>query len=320
MIQRSATTPGSPKPAETSHEPFVFRNHPDERIEFWGNLPFFFLHAGCALVFFVGISPGAITLFWVTLLVRMFGLTAGYHRYFSHRSFSTSRTFQFVLAVLGSCALQKDPMWWAAHHRHHHRQADKPLDSHSPRQRGFLWSHMGWVMCKKNANIKPDELVPDLATFPELRFLNRHQKIPAFVFLGLLIMVGTLCQNFKPEWGLTIGQSIVWGFFISTIVLHHCTFCVNSLTHMFGSRRFHTQDDSRNNLFVALITLGEGWHNNHHRYSTSERQGFYWWEIDMTHYLLKILSWLGIVWDLRKPPKEVFDEATKNPAKLQMVS
>jgi stearoyl-CoA desaturase (delta-9 desaturase) len=261
------------------------------------------------LVFWVGVSIPALIVFFATFVVRMFGLTGGYHRYFSHRTYKTSRFFQFLLALLGACAFQKDPMWWAAHHRHHHRYADTILDSHPPSTRGFFWAHMGWVMCKKNAELKPDELVPDLAAYPELRFLNRQQKVPALLMLGILASIGYYFQTYHPQLGATMGQIIVWGFFVSTIVLHHCTFCVNSITHMFGSRRFQTHDTSRNNWLIAFLTMGEGWHNNHHRCPSSERQGFYWWEIDMTHWILVVLSWFGIVWELRRPPAGVYEEA-----------
>lgn len=281
----------------------------EEVIEFWGNVPFAVLHLGCLLVFVVGWSPLAVGIAVFFLFIRTFALTAGYHRYFSHRSFKTSRIFQFILAFTGMCAFQKDPMWWAAHHRDHHRFADRDKDVHSPVSKNFFWAHMGWVLIKKNANLDPYDKVPDLAKFPELCYLHRHQKLPAFFMLALLAVTGYLIEVFLPESGTTMGQVIVWSFFVSTIVLHHTTFCVNSLCHMFGSRRFKTGDESRNNLFVALITMGEGWHNNHHRYPSSERQGFYWWEIDLTHYLLKALSLFGIVWDLREPPKEIYAEA-----------
>ncbi len=281
----------------------------DETIEFWGNLPFLLLHAGCLLVFWTGVTPAALAVFFITLLPRMFGLTAGYHRYFSHRSFSTSRPFQFFLALLGASSLQKDPMWWAAHHRHHHRFADTELDSHPPGIRGFFWSHMGWFMCKKNAELKPDALVPDLALYPELVFLNRHQKLPALAMLGLLFLTGWIIEAGFPSLQTSMMQVVVWGFFISTVFLHHVTFCVNSVSHLFGFRRFETRDDSRNNPLVAFLTMGEGWHNNHHRYPSSERQGYYWWEIDMTHWILKGLEKLGLVWDLRSPPAHIYEEA-----------
>jgi len=286
----------------------------DDRIEIMGNLPFIGLHLGCLLVFATGVSTAAWAVFWICLVTRMFGLTGGYHRYFSHRSYKTSRTFQFILALLGAASLQKDPMWWAAHHRNHHRYTDTELDAHSPGVKGFFWAHMGWVMTKRNANLDPAPLVPDLAKFPELVFLNKHQKLTAFSFLGLLMAVGYAMEKLRPEWNASMLQIVVWGFFVSTIVLHHATFLVNSAAHVWGSRRFETKDESKNNVVVAFLTMGEGWHNNHHRFPSSERQGIYWWEFDMTHMVLTVLSWFGIVWDLRKPPKEVYDEARNTKA------
>lgn len=283
----------------------------EETIEFWGNLPFIFLHLGCLLVFVVGWSPLAVGLAIAFWGVRTFGLTGGYHRYFSHRSFKTSRAFQFILAFLGACSFQKDPMWWAAHHRDHHRFADQERDVHSPIAHSIFWSHMGWVMTKKNANLDPYPLVPDLAKYPELCYLNKHQKIAPFSMLGLLFLTGYLIEKFLPQTGTTMGQVVVWCFFVSTIVLHHCTFLVNSLCHLQGTKRFKLDNEARNNWLVALLTMGEGWHNNHHRYPSSERQGFYWWEIDVTHYILKVLSWFGLVWDLREPPKEIYAEAVE---------
>lgn len=287
----------------------------EDRIEFWGNLPFLILHLGCLAVFWVGYSHTALIVFGISLAVRMFGLTAGYHRYFAHRSFKTSRAFQFFLALLGASALQKDPLWWAAHHRLHHRFADTDEDVHSPTLKGFFQAHMGWFMTKKNANLKPDPIVPDLAVYPELVFLNRHQKTPAFGFLGLLALIGWYLQSNHPHLDTGMGKTVVWGFFLSTIALHHVTFMVNTFAHLYGTRRFDTKDTSRNNVWVALATMGEGWHNNHHRYPSSEPQGFYWWEIDIAHYLLKLLSLFGLVWDIRTPPKEIFMEAKMKPAR-----
>ncbi len=279
------------------------------QVEFLGNLPFLILHLGCLLVFWVGVTPGAVLIGFLLLLPRMFGLTAGYHRYFSHRSYKTSRVFQFVLAWLGAMSIQKDPLWWAAHHRNHHRFTDTAKDAHSPRMFGFFWAHMGWVMCKKNANLIPDDLVPDLIKYPELKFLNRHQKWPVLFYAGLVAGLGFAVEKWLPGWNTTAGQVFVWGFFVSTIALHHCTFLVNSAAHLWGSRSFETNEDSRNNGLVAFLTMGEGWHNNHHRYPGSERQGFFWWEWDVTHYLLRLLSLAGVVWELQKPPASVLQES-----------
>lgn len=287
----------------------IFRIPDNAQVELWGNLPFLILHLGCLLVFWVGVTPYALLIAFLLVLPRMFGLTAGYHRYFSHRSFKTSRAFQFVLALLGAMSIQKDPLWWAAHHREHHRSTDTHHDVHSPHAHGFFWSHMGWVLCKKNANLHPDQLVPDLVKFPELKFLNRHQKWPVLLFASIVTVIGFCVQKGMPQWETTAGQVFVWSFFVGTVILHHCTFLVNSAAHIWGTRQYETSEGSRNNGLVAFLTMGEGWHNNHHRFPGSERQGFFWWQIDVTHYILKTLSWFHIVWDLQKPPQSVLKEA-----------
>jgi stearoyl-CoA desaturase (Delta-9 desaturase) len=254
-------------------------------------LPFFLVHLACVLVFFVEFSWGAVAvclgLFWL----RMFSVTAGYHRYFSHRSFKTGRTFQFVLALLGTLAVQKGVLWWAANHRRHHKYSDLEGDIHSPVQSGFWRSHVGWILAVDYDATDYDR-IPDLAKYPELRWLNDHFLVPPVALAALLYLVG------GPSW-------LVWGFFVSTTVLWHATFTINSLAHVYGSRRYATPDQSRNNLWLALLTMGEGWHNNHHHYMNSVRQGFFWWEIDATYYVLRALSWFGIVWDLIQPPGRV---------------
>jgi stearoyl-CoA desaturase (delta-9 desaturase) len=220
-------------------------------------------------------------------LIRMFGITAGYHRYFAHRSYKTTRLFRFALAWIGCCALQKGPLWWAAHHRHHHQHSDQPEDIHSPEQRGLWWAHLGWVLSDQY-NTTDFDAVKDFADCAELRWLNQYSTVP-----GILLAAGCL---------LTAGlQGLVWGFFVSTVLLYHGTFAINSLCHVFGKVRYKTRDTSRNSMILALITLGEGWHNNHHFYATSARMGFFWWEIDLSYYVLRFLSLMGVVWDLKKP-------------------
>lgn len=250
-------------------------------------MPFLALHACCLLVIFTGVDALALVLCAALYLVRMFGITAGYHRYFSHRSFKTSRVFQFCLAWLGCSALQKGPLWWAAHHRHHHRHSDTEDDVHSPQVASFWWSHIGWVL-SADYDKTTWKAVRDWDRFPELRWLNACHWIP-----GILLAVG--CYLVGGWTGL------VWGFFVSTVLLYHATFTVNSLCHRFGSRRYATPDQSRNNAIVALITLGEGWHNNHHHYQSAARQGFRWWEIDISYYGIRVLGWLRLVWDIRQP-------------------
>jgi stearoyl-CoA desaturase (delta-9 desaturase) len=223
--------------------------------------------------------------------VRMWAITGGFHRYFSHRSYKTSRAFQFVIAFLGQTAAQRGALWWAAIHRHHHLYSDTVHDIHSPRHTGFWFSHMGWIFSPPKAEANY-ESIPDLTRYPELRWLDRHPYLPA-VFLGVLVFL------------LAGWPGLIVGFFWSTVVLYHGVFAINSLAHVVGEQRYVTGDDSRNNWWLALITLGEGWHNNHHHYQSSTRQGFRWYEVDATFYALKALSWVGLVWDLRAPPPEI---------------
>ncbi|BAZ78731.1 acyl-CoA desaturase 1 (plasmid) [Aulosira laxa NIES-50] len=278
----------------------------EPKISILGNIPFLSIHLSSLLIFWVGFSWFALITCLILWFIRMFGITAGYHRYFSHRTYKTTRWFQFILAVLGNSSAQLGPLWWAAHHRHHHRYADTEQDIHSPVVRGLWWSHVGWVMSPKYS--KTDEkLVRDFAKYPELRWLNRFPMIVPIVLAITVTAIGIVLQLCIPQLKTTGLQMLVWGFCLSTLLLYHTTFTINSLAHIFGDRRFHTTDSSCNNWFLALITLGEGWHNNHHYYPASERQGFYWWEIDCTHYILKLLSWLGIVWDLKTPPQKIYE-------------
>jgi len=266
---------------------------------------FILIHLACILVIWAGFSWTALIALVITYAARMFGITAGYHRYFSHRTFKTSRFFQFVLAWLGASSAQKGPLWWAANHRHHHKYSDKEEDIHSPQQDGFWWSHIGWILSDayKDTNLK---YVKDLAKFPELKFLNRFHLLPPIVMGVSMFLIGWGLQVYFPSLNTSGFQMLVWGFIVSTVMVYHGTFLVNSLTHVFGRKRFETGDDSRNSFWIALVTLGEGWHNNHHRFPSSERQGFYWWELDISHYTLRVLSWFKIVWDLRTPPKRVY--------------
>jgi len=275
------------------------------KIEWLRILPFAIMHLVCLGVFWVGWSPAAVGVAVIAYAVRMFAITGFYHRYFSHRTFRTSRLAQFLFAVLGNSSLQRGPLWWAAHHRHHHRHADDELDPHSPKQRGFLWSHVLWIASRENFATRMD-LVRDLAKFPELRFLNRFDiLVPAF-FAVALYALGAGLEAHVPSLGTSGPQMLVWSFFISTIVLFHATCTINSLAHLFGRRRFETKDESRNNWLLALLTFGEGWHNNHHYCPGATRQGFYWWEIDLTYYGLKLLAWLGIIRDLHPVPARAY--------------
>lgn len=278
------------------------------KIDWVRSTPFLILHLMCLSVILVGWSPIAVTVAASLYFIRMFAVTGFYHRYFSHRTFKTSRLGQFVLAILGNSAVQKGPLWWAAHHRHHHRFSDKEGDVHSPIQDSFFWSHMGWITCRKNFPTRLKE-VPDLAKFPELCFLDRFDNLVPLVLALSLFTLGATLNAFAPELGTSGMQMLVWGFFVSTIVLFHCTSTINSLAHKIGRKRFDTSDESRNSFVLALITLGEGWHNNHHHFPAAVRQGFYWWEIDITYYLLRLLSWTGLIWELTPVPKAALENS-----------
>lgn len=267
-------------------------------------IPFILLHVACIGVFWVGFSWFALCFAIALYVVRMFAITGFYHRYFSHKAFRTSRVFQFVLAVMGATAVQRGPLWWASHHRHHHAYSDEHKDSHSPLQHGFLWSHLGWFLASRNFKTQSHR-VKEFASFTELRLLDRFDVlVPILLGVGIY-QLGNWLAIVHPELGTNGVQLFVWGFVVSTVALYHGTFTVNSLAHIYGKRRYATKDHSRNNLLIALLTLGEGWHNNHHHYPASASQGFYWWEIDLTYYGLKLLSALGLIWDLRTVPEHI---------------
>ena len=254
-------------------------------------LPFVLIHLSCVAAFWTGITWQAVAICIALYWLRMFGIGAGYHRYFSHRSYSTGRFFQFILAFLAQSSAQKSVLWWAAKHRHHHLHSDTQQDVHSPRHKGFVYSHLGWVFSRKH-DATDLVKVADLASFPELRWLHKFEVMPAAVLAVLCFLIA--------GW-----SGLVIGFLWSTVLVYHATFCINSLAHVHGRKRYVTGDDSRNNWLLAFFTLGEGWHNNHHAYQSSVRQCFRWWEIDVTFYVLKALSLMGIVWGLRSPPAEV---------------
>jgi len=274
-------------------------------------IPFLSLHIGCLGMIYTGWSWTAVAVAFFMYFIRMFAITGFYHRYFSHRTFQTSRFMQFIFALMGGAAAQRGPLWWAYQHRHHHQHSDEEHDPHSPRQHGFWWAHVGWITSSRNFPTDYSR-VRDLAKYPELVFLNRFDAlVPFLLALGLLI-TGALLERFAPGLGVTGGQLLVWGFFVSTTALFHGTSCINSMAHLIGKKRFATKDDSRNSWILAIITLGEGWHNNHHHYMHSTRQGFYWWEVDITFYLLKLLSFFGLIWDLRPVPEAIMAEGSRN--------
>jgi stearoyl-CoA desaturase (Delta-9 desaturase) len=266
---------------DTDHEDIVYPS----------TLPFIVVHLACFAAIWTGVTWQAVALGIGLYWLRIFAIGAGYHRLFSHKAYSTSRTFQFILAFIAQSSAQKSVLWWASKHRHHHLHSDTERDVHSPRHKGFLYSHVGWIFTPKHT---PTDLtkVADLARYPELMWLHRFELVPAIVLAIVCLLVA--------GW-----PGLVVGFLWSTVAVYHGTFCINSLAHVRGSKRYVTGDDSRNNWLLALFTMGEGWHNNHHAYQSSVRQGFRWWEIDLTFYILKCLSWIGVVWDLKTPPESV---------------
>ena len=269
-----------------------------------------FLHVGCLGLIWVGWSWFSLFVAVALYFSRMFAITAFLHRYFSHRTFKTSRFLQFLFAVAASTAVQRGALWWAAHHRKHHHESDQKKDVHSPHTHNFLWSHIGWIADPKNFATDYDE-IKDLSKYPELVFLNRFNKlVPGLMVVGLYFL-GDWVASQWPALGTSGWQILVWGFFISTTALFHGTATINSLAHLYGKKRFDTGDQSRNNFYLSLITLGEGWHNNHHHYMHSTRQGFYWWEFDPTYYGLKIMSWVGLVYDLKQVPERVLEEGRR---------
>ncbi len=265
-------------------------------------MPFALVHLAALAIFFLPFHWYYPVACLALLAGRMFWVTAGYHRYFSHRSFKTSRAFQFVIAFMAMTSAQKGVLWWAAHHRHHHRYSDQEDDLHSPTLFGFFWSHIGWIISDRYNETRLN-YIADFAKFPELRWLNKYHMVPPVVLAAVIFLIG--------GWPL-----FLWGFCLSTVLLWHDTFTINSLSHLFGSRRYETTDTSKNNWVLAIMTLGEGWHNNHHHYMASARQGFFWWEIDITYYVLKLLSWCGLVWELRKVPAHILQQAQAQPQDL----
>ena len=274
-------------------------------------IPFIVLHLVALLALVIDVSTTAVISCFVLYWLRQFAITAFYHRYFAHRSYQTNRFWQFLFALLGNMAAQRGPLWWAAHHRLHHQYSDGEKDPHSPLHKGFWWSHVGWFTCDASFRTHMEK-VKDFAKYPELRWLDRYDSFAPLLLIVLLYITGELLATFSPGLQTNGLQLVVWGFFVSTVILFHSTVAINSLGHIWGKRRFNTKDQSRNNAFLALLTLGEGWHNNHHRFPVATRQGFYWWQIDITFYLLRIMSWFGIIHSLRCVPKKILDEGRRS--------
>jgi stearoyl-CoA desaturase (delta-9 desaturase) len=291
------------------------RRTPPGRTRSWRlGTPFLLLHVAVLAVIFVGWSKVAIVVAAISYTARAFGITAFYHRCFAHRSFRVPRAVWLAGAVLGAAAAQRGPLWWVSHHRAHHRYTDRPGDPHSPVVDGLWYSHVGWIFDPGNA---PTDMkrAQDLARFPELRFLDRFEYVVPAAAAVVSFALGVVLGHFAPVSGTSGLQMAVWGFVVPTIVLYHSTFSVNSLCHRFGRRRFETPDASRNNWLIAVLVLGEGWHNNHHRFPGSARQGLGRFELDPTWWAIRALATLGLASDLHRPGQwGARERATREPA------
>jgi stearoyl-CoA desaturase (Delta-9 desaturase) len=282
-----------------------------EKIDWFKALPFVLIHFMVGLAYFSGVSITALAICFVSYFIRMFAITGFYHRYFSHKAFKTGRVMHSLFAFLGSSTTQRGPLWWASHHRRHHSHSDQEKDTHSPVVYSFLWSHMGWFLCRKNY---PTDMrhVKDWEKYPELKFINRFDMFSPAIYIAILYGIGAFANAYFPNLNFDGFQSVVWGFIISTVILYHATFTINSLAHRWGSQRYDTNDQSRNNRFLAIITLGEGWHNNHHFYPSSARQGFFPGEWDVTYKILQIFKCFGLISDLKSNTPETIPISIKN--------
>ena len=290
------------------------------------SIQFGFFH----LIPLLAIYTGATAFDWWLCLglyyFRMFWITGGYHRYFSHKTYKTSRVFQFIIAFFAETSVQKGVLWWGAHHRHHHRTSDTPSDPHLMKIYGFWYSHIGWIAGPeyKTTNFNS---IQDYGKFPEIRWIDKHYIYPVIAMALAVFTVGGFANSESVSQGMTVLGGGAWslqgglsalliGFILSTAILFHGTFSINSIMHKIGNKRYKSGDESRNSLILALVTLGEGWHNNHHYYMSSTRQGFYWWEIDITYYIIKLFSFVGLVWDIQEVPKHIKDSRSMEEAKV----
>jgi stearoyl-CoA desaturase (delta-9 desaturase) len=261
-------------------------------------LIFWFVQASALLVFAVPFRWAYLGLWAASHFLRAVGLTLCFHRYLAHRAFKMNRGARFVWALVGTAAMQKGPLWWAGHHVNHHKYADRDGDPHSPMVSGVYHAHVGWFLddTKYDSVESNNPVMRDFSKVPELALLDRFFYAPPILLALGLVLAGGL------PW-------LAWGFCLPTMTLSHATFCINSVNHMFGSRRFETVDESRNNVLTAFFAVGEGWHNNHHRYQRAARNGFYWWEFDPTWYIIRGMAALRIAWDLQSVPKRIYEEA-----------
>jgi stearoyl-CoA desaturase (delta-9 desaturase) len=265
---------------------------------------FWTVQASATLVFFVPFGWGMAVLWAASHFLRAIGLTLAFHRYYAHRAFQMNRVVRFVWTFIGTAAMQKGPIWWAGHHVNHHRYADRDGDPHSPMVSGIYYAHIGWFLndAKHERLEASNPVIRDFSKAPEIVFLDRYFFIPPLALAAAMYGIGGM-------------QWLVWGFCFPTVTLAHATFAINTVNHLFGSRRFDTIDESRNNAFTAFFAVGEGWHNNHHRYQRAARNGFYWWEFDPTWYVIRAMAAFGLAWDLQPVPARIYEEARATKAR-----
>jgi stearoyl-CoA desaturase (delta-9 desaturase) len=259
---------------------------------------FWIVQFSAFLIFLVPFSWAFVALWAVSHFLRAIGLTLAFHRYFAHRSFQMNRIARFIWTFIGTAAMQKGPLWWAGHHVNHHRYADRDGDPHSPMVSGVYYAHIGWFLndAKHDRLEASNPVMRDFSKAPEIVWLNNQFWLPPLLLAVAMFLIGGM------PW-------LIWGFCLPTMTLAHATFAINTINHMFGSRRFDTIDESRNNAVTAIFAAGEGWHNNHHRYQRSARNGFYWWEFDPTWYVIRLMQMVGLVWDVKTVPQRIYDEA-----------
>ena len=269
---------------------------------------FWTVQASALLAFFVPLSWPLAALWAASHFARAIGLTLAFHRYFAHRAFQMNRTARFFWTLIGTAAMQKGPLWWAGHHVNHHRFADREGDPHSPSVSGFYYAHIGWFLndARHDRIESGNAVVRDFGRVPEIAWLDRYYFAPPLALAAIMYLAGGI------EW-------LVWGFCVPTVTLAHATFAINTVNHLFGSRRFDTMDDSRNNAVTAVFAVGEGWHNNHHRYQRAARNGFFWWEFDPTWYVIRAMAAVGLAWDVQGVPARVYAEARARRAGRRMM-
>jgi len=249
-------------------------------------------HLSALLVFYVGFSWTALAVFFFSFLIRAFGVSAGYHRYFSHRSFKTSRPFQFVLAFLGASAGQKGPLSWVTSHRIHHRTSDTQADPHTP-QKGFFYGYLGWLL-PVDALHTDLNLTADFAKYPEIRWINKFHNVGPLTVIILCGFFGKYLSIHFPQLGTSALQLIVWGFILSTLATLHGTLMINTICHSEKERHHSTNDFSSNVPWLLPFTLGENWHHNHHRYPKSANCGLEKGQIDFIFIGICLLEKLGL--------------------------